>query len=237
MELLKARDPGEGRGSRAAARLGAANVRGSRCTRQSTRPHRHARLLMRRPERLSGEPSGRGRTHAGSRRNTPGAGCPGAPIVDISDSNLRERLDQVLTQLATTSQILAVLTPTNLYIDMALGLMGIAGPSQEESPSFGKPGVGHWFRGSLDSIPVAANRILQSDRIIVVGASWGKYEEWTDDPVRPLDIEIEEMAGPQGNIKLAARRWAIVTVEDPEAAAAFRIDDLDLRPTLGSSGG
>jgi hypothetical protein len=95
--------------------------------------------------------------------------------------------------------------------------------------------VGNWYRGSLDGVPVVHNRILQRDRIIVVGARWGKYEEWVPSPDDPLDLELEEMATPQKNFRLTVTRWGMLTVEDPQVAAAFRIDDLQLRPEFGES--
>jgi hypothetical protein len=161
----------------------------------------------------------------------------GAAMVDVSGADLKRRLNDVLTDLATTSQILAVLTPMNIYIDIALGLLGLAGSPQEESPLLGRAGVGQWYRGLLNDVPVVHNQIVPTDRIIVVAARCGRYEEWTEDSDTPLDIEIEETETPQRNIRLTATRWAMVTVEEPGALAAFQIDDLDLRPTFGSSGG
>ena len=160
----------------------------------------------------------------------------GARSVDATGDTLRVRLDQVLTQLARASQILGVLTPLNLYIDIALGLLGIEGPTQGESPLFGQPGIGHWYRGLLDGIPVVHNRVLQKDRIIVVAKNWGHYEQWEESPDAPLDLQVDEAPTLDKNVILTATRWAFVVEDDPEATAAFRIDDLDLRPTFGGPG-
>jgi len=141
--------------------------------------------------------------------------------------DLRGRLNEALARVAATSQVLAILAPRNLYIDMALGLLTSSGSAKGESV-FGDSGVGHWYRGSIDGVPLVHSRAIAKDRIVVVGAAWGTYVKWDVGPSEELEFVVREHEAPPRNLAFTTRRWAWIEGGNAEATCGFRIDDLDL---------
>ena len=139
------------------------------------------------------------------------------------EPTLGERIESTVAAVAAmSSSVLCILMPVNWRVELSLGLR-VAGAG--ESVFFGEAGPGNWFRGEVQGIPVVQHHTVPSDRVIVLGGDWARYREYGDEATAPLLFDLVDEGR---NVRLTARRTAILVVETPTNAVAVRFDDLDL---------
>jgi hypothetical protein len=147
---------------------------------------------------------------------------------------LSARLEAALSETGEPPG-LAILMPVNPLIELELGLRNLGGTTQSESPLFGRPGVGQWYRGEFMGTPVLQYRDVPRDRILVLGSAWATYKEYpTYEPI-PFEFAVEDAqpTSDRGRIEpslvITVQRWIDIKVVSPSQAVSVKIDDLNLR--------